>query len=59
MPATPEFLTIDDVARALGVSTRTVRRWIQSGQLVAHRIRRVVRIAPADLDAFLRGHPYV
>jgi excisionase family DNA binding protein len=56
MPATTEFLTIDEVAQALGVSTRTVRRWIKSGQLVAHRMRRMVRIAPADFDAFLRQH---
>ena len=56
MPATPEFLTIDKVAQVLGVSTRTVRRWIKSGQLVAHRFPRLVRIDPADFDAFLRQH---
>jgi excisionase family DNA binding protein len=56
MPAMTRFLTIEEVAERLGVSTRTVRRWIQSGQLVAHRVRQVVRIAPADFDAFLRQH---
>jgi excisionase family DNA binding protein len=56
MPVTKEFLTIDAVAQALSVSTRTVRRWIKSRQLVAHRVHRVVRIDPADFDAFLRQH---
>lgn len=56
MPAATEFLTIDEVAQALGVCTRTVRRWIKSGRLVAHRIRRIVLIARADFDAFLRQH---
>ena len=56
MQGTPEFLTIDDVAQALDVSTRTVHRWIRSRQLVAHRFGRVVRIAPADFEAFLNKH---
>ena len=56
MPATPEFLTIVDVAQALGVNPRTVRRWIKAGKLVVHRIGRVVRISPADLEAFLDKH---
>ena len=50
------FFTVAEVAERLEVSTRTVRRWIKSGQLVAHRIRGVVRIARADLDAFLHRH---
>ena len=56
MPATTEFLTIVEVAQLMAVNPRTVRRWIKSGRLVAHRARRVVRIARADLDAFLSEH---
>ena len=47
------FLTIAEVAELLQVCTRTVRRWIKSGVLPAHRIGGVVRIAEADLLAFL------
>jgi excisionase family DNA binding protein len=32
------FLTILQVAVRLNVSTRTVRRWIEGGELVAHRL---------------------
>jgi excisionase family DNA binding protein len=56
MPAKPKFLTIDEVAEVLAVSTRTVRRWISSGQLKVHRVGQVVRIAPAEFDAFLCQH---
>jgi excisionase family DNA binding protein len=56
MAAAAKFLTIDEVAELLDVTPRTVRRWIESGQLVTHRVRRVVRIAPADFDTFLRQH---
>jgi excisionase family DNA binding protein len=47
------FLTIDQVATKLSVSARTVRRWIESGELSVYRIGRSVRISEADLTAFL------
>jgi excisionase family DNA binding protein len=50
------FFTIPDVAESLRVSTRTVRRWIESGQLVGHRFNGVLRIANQDLQAFLGEH---
>jgi excisionase family DNA binding protein len=50
------FLTIGDVADCLNVTTRTVRRWIDSGLLRVHRIGRTVRISEADLAAFLATH---
>jgi excisionase family DNA binding protein len=48
-----QFFTIDAVAELLDVASRTVRRWIANGDLVAHRIGNVVRIAEEDLQAFL------
>jgi excisionase family DNA binding protein len=56
MPAMTKFLTIREVAQLMAVNPRTVRRWIKSGLLVAHRARGVVRIARADFDAFLCQH---
>ena len=50
------FFTIAEVAERLRVSTRTVRRWIETGELVAHKICGVVRIAESDLRAFLAFH---
>lgn len=50
------FFTIAEVAERLNVSTRTVRRWIEAGDLVVHRISGVVRIAESDLRAFLAVH---
>ena len=50
------FFTIAQVAERLGVATRTVRRWIVAGDLVVHRVGSVVRIAEADLRAFLALH---
>jgi excisionase family DNA binding protein len=46
------FFTVSDVAEFLDVSTRTVRRWIKSGDLPAHRFGAAVRISETDLRAF-------
>ena len=53
---TLQFFTLAETAEMLRVSTRTVRRWIDSGKLVAHRPGGVVRIGEADLRAFLALH---
>jgi excisionase family DNA binding protein len=50
------FFTVNEVAEIVGVSVRTVRRWIKSGDLVAHHIGTVVRIAESDLRAFIARH---
>jgi excisionase family DNA binding protein len=50
------FFTIAEVAEHLQVSGRTVRRWIEAGHLAVHRVGGIVRIAEADLRAFLAIH---
>lgn len=47
------LLTIKDVADICVVNTKTVRRWIQSRQLVAIRLGRQWRIARKDLERFI------
>ena len=54
--SSPKFYTIAQVAEFVEVSTRTVRRWIAEGLLVAHRINGLVRISDADFQTFLAGH---
>jgi excisionase family DNA binding protein len=55
-PTSPTFYTIAEVAEFMGNHERTVRRWIKSGWLVAHRINRLVRISEADFLTFLKAH---
>ena len=45
--------TVDVVAEQLGVSTKTVRRFIAAGDLPVHRLGRQLRISEADLTAFI------
>ena len=50
----PSLLTITQTAMELQVSTKTIRRWIDAGDLIAHGIGRQFRISEADLMAFIR-----
>jgi len=51
-----KFYTMEQIADCVGASTRSVRRWIEQGMLVAHRINGLVRISEADFQAFLATH---
>jgi excisionase family DNA binding protein len=46
--------TLPQTAEFLQVSTKTIRRWISSGDLVAHRIGRQFRISESDLQMFIK-----
>lgn len=47
------FMTVGEVAEVLRVSTMTVYRLINSGELPAARIGRSFRLRPEDLDSYL------
>ncbi len=55
-PDRVQFFTIAETAQMLRVCSRTVRRWIAAGKLIAHRFDTSVRIADPDLRAFLALH---
>ena len=49
------LLTVDDVARYLSVSKRTVETLISDGELVPLRIRSARRFAKDAVDSYLRS----
>lgn len=51
--AQARFMTVGEVAAVLRVSTMTVYRLINSGELPAVRIGRSFRLRPEDLDDYL------
>ena len=50
---TLRLLTVPQVAELLGVSSKTVKRLIYSGQLESVKVGVLVRIAPEDLAAYI------
>jgi len=51
--ALPTFYTIRVISEALDVSPRTVRRWIDRGELIAHKLGHSIRISDNDFRVFL------
>ncbi|MFL6224527.1 MAG: excisionase family DNA-binding protein [Actinomycetes bacterium] len=49
------LLTVEDAADRLGTSVRFVRRLIFERRIAFVKVGRHVRIAAADLDAYIRG----
>jgi len=49
-----QYESVGDAAARVGVSTKTVRRWIASGQLAGYRMgSRLLRVDPDDVDRML------
>jgi excisionase family DNA binding protein len=48
--------SVKEAAEILNVSQKTVRRRIENGDLRSIRIGGLLRIAPADLEDFIRDH---
>lgn len=54
-PPSSAMLTPKQAAVFLQVSTRTIFRWIDTGELVAHRLGRQLRISRADFETFVKA----
>ena len=56
MPQTYESLA--DASARVGVSTRTLRRWIAAGRLTGYRVGpQLIRLDPREVDALARPIP--
>ena len=56
MPTTTvanEFLSVAEAAEFVGVSTKTIRRWLNTDELRAHGTGRVLRVRRAGLIALM------
>lgn len=54
------LLTTDEVAEQLGLTRRTVQRWLKDGLLASYQFGEgkgiTYRIDPEDVEAFLKKH---
>jgi excisionase family DNA binding protein len=50
------LLSVAEIADRLKLSEKTVRRWIERGDLPAHHLGRAVRISEDDLALYLHKH---
>jgi excisionase family DNA binding protein len=54
-PSQPSYLSPQQAAEVAGVSEKTLRRWLQRGDLPRCSLGRLVRIERSDLERFLSG----
>lgn len=52
-PALPSLISVREFAERLSISSKTVRRLIDSGQIPIHRIGGQIRIAETDAARFV------
>jgi excisionase family DNA binding protein len=48
------WLSTKEAARKLGITTRTLYKMIDSGQVPAYKFGRVIRLQDAEVDAFIQ-----
>ena len=50
------FLSVEEIAKDLGVTEETVRGYIRAGKLTAYKMGRDYKIRPEDYQKFLDKH---
>jgi excisionase family DNA binding protein len=50
----PRWLSTAEAAKRLGITPRTLYRFIDGGQLPAYRLGRVIRLQEQEVDAFIQ-----
>ena len=50
-----EWLSTHQAARRLGVSTPTLYRYVDKGQLMAYRFGRTMRLKSGEVDAYIES----
>jgi excisionase family DNA binding protein len=50
-----EWLSTQEASRRLGITTRTLYRFVDQGDLPAYRMGRVIRLKATDVDTFIEG----
>jgi excisionase family DNA binding protein len=54
-PSEPVWLGTQEAARHLGITARTLYRLIDTGEIPAYKLGRVLRVKLSDVEAFLEG----
>ena len=49
------WFSVEEIARHLGVSKETVYRWLEKGQIPSHRLGKLWKFKPTEVDDWIRS----
>jgi len=55
MSTEDQWLSTNDAARLLGITSRTLYRFIDQGEIPAYRMGRVIRLRRSEVEAFIEA----
>lgn len=47
------WLSVEEIARYLGVSKESIYRWLDRGTIPSHRVGKLWRFKPSEVDAWV------
>lgn len=53
MQAIEPWYSVEDIARHLGVSKETIHRWLKRQIIPAHRLGKLWKFKPSEVDAWI------
>ncbi|EFH88951.1 helix-turn-helix domain-containing protein [Ktedonobacter racemifer] len=57
-PQSEEMVSTTQAGKMLGVTSKTIIRMIESGQIPGYRVNFVWRLKRSDIEAYLEAHRY-
>ena len=55
MNSLEKWLSVEEIAEHLGISKETVYRWLEKGSIPAHRIGKLWKFKPSEVDSWVRS----
>ncbi len=49
------WLSVDEIAVYLGISKETVYRWLDRGSIPAHRVGKLWKFKPSEVDTWVKS----
>lgn len=55
MQSVEPWYSVEQIAQHLGISKETVYRWLEKGKIPSHRIGKLWKFKPSEVDDWVRG----
>jgi excisionase family DNA binding protein len=49
------WLSVEELAKYLGISKETIYRWLEKGTIPSHRIGKLWKFKPSEVDRWIRA----